>query len=229
MSTLDHAQPSPPDSIAVQPFTADATDAELDDLCTRLAAARLPGSRDGPRRGARQARWDQGVPLADLVEVVNTGATEYDWRSFRAATRPDRPVPHHHRRPRHPLLHRRSTRADATPLLLTHGWPGSSPSSSMWGRAGGTAGTRRAGVPCGVRRCPASATATAPPPPGWGTEEDCGRLGTADGTARLRPVPRARRRLGRQHSPRCSRAVPGAVVGVHTLFAEAPPGLSWTG
>ncbi|BCN79050.1 hypothetical protein RE0346_27100 [Prescottella equi] len=82
MSTLDHAQPSPPDSIAVQPFTAYATDAELDDLRTRLAAARLPEAETVHGAAPGQARWDQGVPLADLVEVVNYWRTEYDWRSF---------------------------------------------------------------------------------------------------------------------------------------------------
>ncbi|WP_036971776.1 epoxide hydrolase family protein, partial [Promicromonospora kroppenstedtii] len=71
------------------------------------------------------SRWDQGVPLADLVDVVRHWRTGYDWRSFEARldeigqfrTTIDGLGIH--------FLHRRSPRADATPLLLTHGWPGS--------------------------------------------------------------------------------------------------------
>ncbi|QWF83223.1 epoxide hydrolase family protein [Amycolatopsis sp. CA-230715] len=105
----------------VQAFEAHATDAELDDLRSRLAAARLPEAEtvSGPRR------WDQGVPLADLVDVVDYWRTEYDWRSFEERlnrigqfrTTIDELGIH--------FLHHRSARADATPLLLTHGWPDS--------------------------------------------------------------------------------------------------------
>ncbi|NEE28954.1 epoxide hydrolase 1, partial [Streptomyces sp. SID7982] len=98
---------------------------DLDDLRARLAAARLPeaetvrGAPPGPRR------WDQGVPLADLADVVEYWRTGYDWRAFeerlnrmgRFRTTVDGLGIH--------FLHRRSARPDAAPLLLTHGWPGS--------------------------------------------------------------------------------------------------------
>src|ERR687897_828299 len=55
----------------VETFEAHATDAELDDLRARLAAARLPEA-ETVHRGARgRRRWEQGVPLADLVDVVD--------------------------------------------------------------------------------------------------------------------------------------------------------------
>jgi pimeloyl-ACP methyl ester carboxylesterase len=109
----------------VQAFEAHATDADLDDLRTRLAAARLPEAETVYRAAPDPRRWEQGVPLADLVDVVNYWRTGYDWRSFEARldrigqfrTTIDELGIH--------FLHRRSTRADATPLILTHGWPGS--------------------------------------------------------------------------------------------------------
>ncbi|MCE8022013.1 alpha/beta fold hydrolase [Halomonas sp. MCCC 1A11036] len=109
----------------VQVFEARATDADLDDLRARLAAARLPETETVYRAAPDPRRWDQGVPLADLVDLVNYWRTEYDWRSFEARldrigqfrTTIDGLGIH--------FLHRRSARADATPLILTHGWPGS--------------------------------------------------------------------------------------------------------
>src|ERR1044072_7983829 len=126
----------------VQAFEAHAPDADLDDLRARLAAARLPEPETGhgaapapPRRGQGAAlahpapprapprRWDQGVPLADLVDVVDYWRTGYDWRSFEARlnrigqfrTTIDDLGIH--------FLHPPSARADGTPPLLTHRRP----------------------------------------------------------------------------------------------------------
>ena len=68
----------------VQAFEARATDAELDDLRARLATARLPEVETVQRAAPDPHRWDQGVPLADLVDLVNYWRTEYDWRLFEA-------------------------------------------------------------------------------------------------------------------------------------------------
>ncbi len=62
----------------VQAFEAHATDADLDDLRARLAAARLPEAETVYRAAPDPRRWEQGVPLADLVDVVHywrTGTT----------------------------------------------------------------------------------------------------------------------------------------------------------
>lgn len=109
----------------VQAFESHATDADLDDLRARLTAARLPEAETVHHAAPGPRRWEQGVPLADLIDIVNYWRTEYDWRSFEA--RLDRIGQFHttidglgiH------FLHRRSARADATPLILTHGWPSS--------------------------------------------------------------------------------------------------------
>ncbi|GAA1490657.1 epoxide hydrolase family protein [Brachybacterium sacelli] len=109
----------------VHAFESHATDADLEDLRARLAAARLPEAETIHGAAPGPGRWDQGVPLADLADVVNYWRTEYDWRSFER--RLDRigqfrtvidGLEIH-------FLHRRSSRPDATPLILTHGWPGS--------------------------------------------------------------------------------------------------------
>ncbi len=126
MPTLGHLNPVfTPDPSDVQAFEAPATDADLDDLRARLAAARLPEAETVYRAAPDPRRWDQGVPLADLADVVNYWRTEYNWRWFEARlnrigqfrTTIDDLGIH--------FLHRRSARADATPLIMTHGWPGS--------------------------------------------------------------------------------------------------------
>src|SRR5690606_16339360 len=109
----------------VQAFEARATDADLDDLRARLAAARLPEAETVNRAAPGPQRWAQGVPLADLVDVVNYWRTGYNWRTFETRlnqigqfrTTIDGLGIH--------FLHRRSAREDAIPLILTHGWPGS--------------------------------------------------------------------------------------------------------
>lgn len=109
----------------VQAFEARAGDADLDDLRARLAAARLPEAETVHPAAPGPRRWAQGVPLADLVDLVDYWRTGYDWRSFEERldeigqfrTTIDDLGIH--------FLHRRSPRADATPLVLTHGWPDS--------------------------------------------------------------------------------------------------------
>ncbi|SDS74536.1 epoxide hydrolase family protein [Microlunatus soli] len=109
----------------VQAFEAHVPDIELDDLRARLAAARLPEPETVRRTAPDPGRWDQGVPLADLIELAHYWRTGYDWRAFEQRlnrigqfrTEIDGLGIH--------FLHRRSERADARPLLLTHGWPGS--------------------------------------------------------------------------------------------------------
>lgn len=109
------------DPTAIEPFTLAIDDTELDDLRSRLAAERLPERETAPT----SEPWQQGVPLAYLEDLVRYWRTEYSWRrverelnergQFRTVI--DGLGVH--------FLHVRSTRPDARPLLLTHGWPGS--------------------------------------------------------------------------------------------------------
>jgi pimeloyl-ACP methyl ester carboxylesterase len=99
-------------------FRLEVPDAELDDLRARLRNTRWP---------ERETVDDQsqGVPLAYLQGLCRHWAEGYDWRATEARLNA---IPQlrieidglgiH-------LLHVRSPHADALPLVLTHGWPGS--------------------------------------------------------------------------------------------------------
>ncbi|WP_446666401.1 epoxide hydrolase family protein [Flexivirga sp. B27] len=214
----------------VQPFEAHATDADLDELHARLSAARLPeretvyGAPAGPRR------WDQGVPLADLVDVVNYWRTGYDWRSFEARlnqlgqfrTAIDGLGIH--------FLHRRSTRADATPLIMTHGWPGSitefvDVADELANPADADATAFHVVIPS----LPGFGYSDKPASTGWGTEriaaawvELMGRLGYEKFLAQGGD-------WGGNITTVLAGRFPQRVLGIHTTFAEGPPGLTTDG
>jgi pimeloyl-ACP methyl ester carboxylesterase len=105
-------------SLDVRPFTLDIPEADLDDLRERLSRTRWPERETVDD-------WSQGVPLAYLQEVCEYWQHRYDWRrcekrlndlgQFQAEI--DGLDIH--------FLHVRSPHADALPLVLTHGWPGS--------------------------------------------------------------------------------------------------------
>ncbi|MCG3755323.1 epoxide hydrolase family protein [Amycolatopsis sp. Poz14] len=210
----------------VATFEARATDADLDDLRARLAAARLPEAETvrGPRR------WDQGVPLADLVDLVHYWRTEYDWRAFEARlerigqfrTVIDGLGIH--------FLHRRSPRADAVPLILTHGWPGSV--AEFVDIVDDLADPEDASAPAFhvvIPSLPGYGYSDKPATTGWGTEkiaaawvELMDRLGYRQFLAHGGD-------WGGNITTILAARFPERVLGVHTLFAEAPPGLPTDG
>jgi epoxide hydrolase len=103
---------------AIRPFRIDIPDAALNDLRERLARTRLPGQL--PSTGA-----ERGIPEARIRDLVEYWAGSYDWRKHEARlnafpqfrTAIDGQEIH--------FLHVRSPEPDATPLILSHGWPGS--------------------------------------------------------------------------------------------------------
>ncbi|MFJ8952947.1 epoxide hydrolase family protein [Streptomyces sp. NPDC102381] len=214
----------------VQAFEAHATDADLEDLRARLAAARLPEAETVHDAGPGRGRWEQGVPLADLVDVVNHWRTEYDWRAFEERldaigqfrTTIDGLGIH--------FLHRRSARADATPLLLTHGWPDSV--ARFTGVVDELADPKDADAPAFhvvVPSLPGFGYSDRPATTGWGTEkiaaawvELMGRLdyGTflahgGDWGGNITTVLAGR--------------FPAHVLGIHTTFADGLPGATMEG
>ena len=98
-------------------FRIEVPDEALVDLAERLGRIRWPGQLPG-------GGWDRGVPVDYLRQVVERWKA-YDWRRWEArlnaypqyTTRIDGQTIH--------FLHVRSPQADAFPLILTHGWPGS--------------------------------------------------------------------------------------------------------
>ena len=106
-----------PSTSEIRPFELEIPEADLDDLRERLARTRW--SRELPGVG-----WSRGVPVGYLTELADYWRTDYDWREQEARLNG---YPHStttidgldlH------FVHVRSPEADALPLLLVHGWPG---------------------------------------------------------------------------------------------------------
>ncbi|MFB9831646.1 epoxide hydrolase family protein [Actinoallomurus acaciae] len=103
---------------AIRPFRLDIPQDDLDDLAWRLDRTRWPDELPG-------AGWAYGVPRDYLRELVRYWRHEYDWRAAEAllnrwpqfTTTIDGANIH--------FAHIRSPEPDATPLIITHGWPGS--------------------------------------------------------------------------------------------------------
>ncbi len=105
-------------SDVIRPFRVNFPSEALVDLRRRIAATRLP-DRETVHDGS------QGVQLAPFSELVRYWATEYDWRKAEARlnalsqfTTTIDDVDIH-------FIHVRSRHANALPLIMTHGWPGS--------------------------------------------------------------------------------------------------------
>jgi pimeloyl-ACP methyl ester carboxylesterase len=214
----------------VQAFEAHATDAELDDLRARLAAARLPETETVYRAAPDPRRWEQGVPLGDLVDVVNYWRTEYDWRSFEARlnrigqfrTTIDDLGIH--------FLHRRSARPHATPLILTHGWPGSI--AEFTHVIDELADPKDSDAPAFhvvAPSLPGFGYSDKPSTTGWGVEkiaaawvELMGRLGYSKFAAHGGD-------WGGVITTILGGRFPDHVLGIHTVLAQAPPGLTTDG
>ncbi|ANJ07199.1 epoxide hydrolase family protein [Streptomyces parvulus] len=214
----------------VRAFDSRAADGDLDDLRARLAAARLPEAETVDRAATGRHRWEQGVPLADLVDLVDYWRTGYDWRAFEARldrigqfrTSVDGLGIH--------FLHRRSPRADATPLVLTHGWPGSV--AEFAHVVDELADPPDPGAPAFhvvAPSLPGFGYSDKPATTGWGTEriaaawvELMGRLGYDGFLAHGGD-------WGGVITTILGGRFPDHVIGIHTTTAQAPPGLTTDG
>ena len=106
----------------IRPFRIAIDEPQLDDLRQRLQRTRWPETETVA--GTAQP-WAQGVPLAWLQPLVAHWAQRYDWRAREALlnrwpqfiTALDGLDIH--------FIHVRSPQANALPLVMTHGWPGS--------------------------------------------------------------------------------------------------------
>jgi len=102
----------------IRPFRIAVPDAALDDLRARLRNTRWPEAEPVDD-------WSQGAPLAWIREVCEYWAERYDWRArearlnrFAQFVTPIDGLDIH-------FVHVRSPHANAMPLVITHGWPGS--------------------------------------------------------------------------------------------------------
>ena len=102
----------------ISPFRIAVSDGDLADLRQRLARTRWPESECVDD-------WSQGLPLEYARELAAYWADGYDWRAREAAlNRFDQFTTEIDGLDVH-FIHQRSPHADAFPLVITHGWPGS--------------------------------------------------------------------------------------------------------
>jgi len=103
---------------SIRPFRIDIPEESLQELRRRVAAPRWPDRETVSDR-------TQGAQLAKVQELVDYWATDYDWRKLEAKLNAlpqfimeiDGLDIH--------FIHVRSPHANALPLIMTHGWPGS--------------------------------------------------------------------------------------------------------
>jgi pimeloyl-ACP methyl ester carboxylesterase len=112
------AQPEAAANDAIRPFRVNMPQEKLTELRRRIRATQWP---------EKETVTDdsQGVPLATMQQLARYWATDYDWRKAEAKlnalpqfiTEIDGLDIH--------FIHVRSKHANALPLIVTHGWPGS--------------------------------------------------------------------------------------------------------
>jgi pimeloyl-ACP methyl ester carboxylesterase len=103
---------------AIHPFRVEIPQADLDDLHDRLARTRWPDELGG-------VGWSRGVPLGYLQELAGYWRDGYDWRGHEARLNQLPQFTTEIDGQRIHFLHVRSPEADALPLIVTHGYPGS--------------------------------------------------------------------------------------------------------
>jgi pimeloyl-ACP methyl ester carboxylesterase len=118
MPQVAAAPPAAGKDTEIRPFKFHASDEALADLRRRIAATKWP---------SRELVTDasQGVQLATLRQLARYWGRDYDWRKFEArlnalsqfVTTIDGVDIH--------FIHVRSKHANALPVIVTHGWPGS--------------------------------------------------------------------------------------------------------
>lgn len=103
---------------AIRQFELAIPQTQLDDLNARIDLTRWPEKET-------VADWSQGTPLAVLQDLVGYWRNGYDWRRCEARLNALGQFKTEIQGLDIHFLHLRSPRADAVPLLITHGWPGS--------------------------------------------------------------------------------------------------------
>jgi len=102
----------------IRPYTINVADEEIERLKSRLEISRFPEKETTDD-------WSQGAPLAYVKNITDYWLNQYDFKRLESRlnkyenliTEIDGVDIH--------FMHIKSSNADAKPLLLTHGWPGS--------------------------------------------------------------------------------------------------------
>jgi pimeloyl-ACP methyl ester carboxylesterase len=102
----------------IRPFRIEIPDTVLDDLRERLARTRFPDQLEG-------AEWSYGTELSYHKELVEYWRDKFDWRAQEARLNRFEHFKTEIGGGDVHFIHARSAAADALPLVITHGWPGS--------------------------------------------------------------------------------------------------------
>jgi hypothetical protein len=138
----------------IEPLALSVPEAELEDLRARLRATRWPEPATDPR---------QGVALERLRERCARWADGHDWRATERRLNAAPQFTTTIEGLRIHFLHARSTHANAFPLVLTHGWPG-----SIIELLDALPLLTEAGFHCVVPSLPGYGLSGKPAEPGWG-------------------------------------------------------------
>lgn len=118
-TVLGQAQvPAKTDPSTIQPFQVHVPDRDLIDLRRRLAETRWPDQLPG-------TTWEYGADIKRVRELAEYWQNGYDWRGQEAKINRFDQFTTEIDGQQIYFIHQRSSRADAIPLLLIHGWPGS--------------------------------------------------------------------------------------------------------
>ncbi len=102
----------------IREYTIETSSDELEDLKTRLKLTRFP-DKETPND------WTQGTPLAYMEQIRDYWLNDYDWPTRLAKINQWPGYMTEIQGLDIHFLHIRSPHADAKPLIMTHGWPGS--------------------------------------------------------------------------------------------------------
>ena len=118
VSNRENTEPLAANPDTIRPFEINVDEAAITDLHARLALTRLPDQIPG-------TSWEYGTELSYLDELLGYWQSEFDWPAQQNALNKF----DHYKTILDDIdlhfIHQRSDRADAIPLLLVHGWPGS--------------------------------------------------------------------------------------------------------
>jgi len=104
--------------LPIEPFSVSIPQSELDDVAERLDRVRWPDELAG-------SDWSYGSDLATVKEWVTYWREEFDWRAVEARFNAfEQGITTAQGEQIH-FIHARSPEPEATPVVITHGWPGS--------------------------------------------------------------------------------------------------------
>jgi pimeloyl-ACP methyl ester carboxylesterase len=116
---LGQAQlPAKPGPATIRPFKMHVPDCVLIDLRRRLAEAKWPDQLPG-------TTWEYGADIKKVRELADYWQNGYDWRAQEAKINRFDQFTTEIDGQQIYFIHQRSSRPDAIPLMLIHGWPGS--------------------------------------------------------------------------------------------------------